>query len=118
MGVSSGCRFRRPAGIQDAGTGLSLWQRYLGQELSMKSRVLLVSLPLIQSVMPFQNEPEPTAPGIMSEPSNRMTVLGSCRICTDSLSIVPVTALWSRPLLAENQSPSLARLVAHSGEDR
>src|SRR4051812_20595398 len=116
MGVSSD-HAGSGAVVRGAGPGPQF--TYFGQVLSMKSSVCLVSLvPLIQSVMPVQKDFEPTWAGIRSEPSNRATVAGSCRICTESLSMEPVTALTSRLLLAEIQSPSFALLLAHSPEAR
>jgi len=58
--------------------------RQLGQLLSMSFNAVSRSFwPLTQATMPFQKLPEPTAPGIWSEPSNRKTVAccPSCAIC-------------------------------------
>ena len=43
--------------------------------------------PVIQSVMPFQNVPAPTAAGMWSEPSKRNDAAGSCSVSTDTRSI-------------------------------
>ena len=79
---------------------------------------------MIQAVACFQKASEPTAAGIMSEPSKRKTVFGSCRIDADSLSIGLARFAASRPLLALIQPPPvtseliLALLLAHVSVDR
>ena len=60
---------------------------------------------MIQAVSSFHSEPAPTAAGIRSEPSNRNTAFGSCRIFTDAWSIALATLLMSRPLLALTNPP-------------
>src|SRR5580765_2669563 len=57
--------------------------------------------PVTQAVSCCHSAPAPTAAGIMSEASNRDTVFGSCRICTQSLLIGPCALAMSRPLFAE-----------------
>src|SRR5689334_10730467 len=113
LGPSTSKSIAPPSGKRGARKGHPcLTQRYLGQEASIESSVLLVSLPVIQLVSSFHSVPDPTAAGMRSEPSKRKTELGSCRICTDFLSIGFATLARSRPLLAETQLPSLARVLA------
>ena len=87
----------------------------------MLSRASCVLWPVIQAVISFQKEPEPTAPGIRSEPSKRKTAFGSCRICADSLSIGLTRLVTSSPLLALTQPPpgvALAFALAQTSVDR
>ncbi len=83
----------------------------------MPSRTSLVSLPLIHSTMPCQNDPAPTAAGIRSEPSKRNSALSSCSVSTDSLSIGFATFSMSRPVLALSQSPIFAFYLPSESED-
>src|SRR4051794_21542900 len=92
-----------------------------GQDFSMLSTVCCVLWPVIQFVACFQNELDPTAAGIWSEPSNRKTALGSCRTVADSWSIGLVSFLMSMPLLALIQPPlgvALTFSFAQVAEDR
>src|SRR3954470_18811136 len=94
---------------------------YLGQDCSTKLSASAVLSPVIQSVMAFHSEAEPTAAGIRSEPSKLKLFDGSCRIFTDSLSIGLAMLAGSSPVLALSQPPcgvALPFSFAHSGEDR
>ena len=62
---------RRPARWRRAGCWRVSPTGGVARTASMKSSASVVPLPVIQSVMPFQNVPAPTAAGIRSEPSNR-----------------------------------------------
>jgi len=56
---------------------------YSGQEASISARTVSRSAePDTQSVMPFQNDPAPTSPGIKSEPSKRKLTIKAeaCRL--------------------------------------
>jgi hypothetical protein len=76
-----------------------------------------VSAPLIQSTMPAQNDADPTAPGMRSEPSKRNVVFSSCRMAYASRSRSLERFSGSTPLLALMTPPSETRLLAHSGVD-
>src|SRR5262245_51399268 len=89
-----------------------------GQDAPTESVTCLVDCPLIQETMPFQKDPEPTAAGIRSDPSNRNVAFWSWRSSTDSFWIGSATLATSRFLLAEAQPPSLAFSFAHSFEAR
>ena len=78
----------------------------------MKSSVSCVDLPVIQSVIPVQNDPAPTAAGIRSEASNRNWLFGSCRVSTTIL-VRPVYSVGSTLRFALAMPVLfLARLVA------
>ena len=77
--------------------------------------------PVIQLVACFQKAFDPIAAGIWSEPSNRKTAFGSCRIEAASWSMGLVSLPVSRPLLAVTQPPSgllATLLLAHRSVDR
>src|SRR5690554_5845371 len=77
-----------------------------GQEFSIASRTASVSLPSANhAVISRQKLPAPTAAGMRSEASKRMTELGSARTSEASLSKSVARLLTSRPLLAVTQPP-------------
>ena len=53
----------------------------------MRCSTVAVLLPLIQATISVQNEPAPTASGIMSEPSNRKATAGSASSAAHSRAI-------------------------------
>src|SRR5690606_14270030 len=95
-----------------------------GQDCSMNVSASALLAPVIQSVMPRQNDEGPTAAGMRSEPSNRKVVDSFCRICADSRSIGLERLAGSRPGLALIQPlcpisvPAFAFALAHSGDYR
>src|SRR6266576_863428 len=96
---------------------------YLGQDFSMLSSVVWSLCPVIHWVICFQNDPAPTELGIVSEASNRNTVLGSVSNWNDSLSMSLPRLSGFTPLFALSQPPPLpfvtsARLLAQSAVAR
>src|SRR5690606_32697755 len=73
-------------------------------------------LPSTQSIMPFQNEPDPTVDGIRSDASKRKVVLSACMMSMASLRNGLEALLESAFLLAESTPPSLTRASANSGD--
>src|SRR5688572_27856038 len=86
----------------------------LGQLASIESSTSSVGVPLIQSTIPVQNVPAPTAPGIRSEASKRKVVFGSCRVSRACDRMALDAFAGSRPLFALITPPRLTRLLAQS----
>src|SRR5690606_25129625 len=93
-------------------------ERQLGQVAAISSSTCCEGLSLaIQSVMPVQKLPAPTAPGIRSEASKRTTVDSSVSSSKLSWSIGESRLLGSSSLLADSQPgpDTLAFSLLHSG---
>src|SRR5690606_18745998 len=93
-----------------------------GQDASIASRTAWVSLPSAnQLVISRQKLPAPTAAGMRSEASKRITELGSPSTDEASLSKSVARLLTSRPELAVTQPPpsvAMALALAHVSEIR
>jgi hypothetical protein len=83
----------------------------LGQLSSTFLRKSSVLWPVIQAVICFHSVPEPTAPGIESEPSNRATSLDSSSLAKSWSDLTGIDSILS-PLFAEIHEPNEARALA------